>query len=70
MADLALEQAADIVGIHKLLNGEAFSMLKEAQVLIEEWRAVTKIVCDHTRRWDTDHPINRIGELAPWHLRR
>ena len=42
----------------ELLNGEIFYTLKEAKVIIENWRRHYNR-CVHTLRWDTDHRHQR-----------
>ena len=48
----------------ELLNGEIFYTLKEAQIVIENWRHDYSSV-PHTHRWDTEpkHPRPSSGQL-------
>lgn len=43
----------------ELLNGEIFTTLIEAKILIEEWGR-SKIRCDHIVLWDTDHLLQKL----------
>lgn len=44
----------------ELLNGKIFYSLKEAQILIEQWRNIT-IPSAHTAPWDTDHRHQKLS---------